>query len=178
MMPRAKTRIFLVIAAAAALAAAGACVFLFVQIKEKNERVSALHNEIELAAREEQVLAGQKTLLRDTAKLREELRRYFVSPDGAVAFFELLESVGARAGVTVSIESVEAEARAETSRVEELTLVLSAVGRWEDTLRFLGLLELMPLRLSIVQTALARVEGAHASLWRADLSLRVLKLRS
>jgi hypothetical protein len=152
--------------------------FLWWGIKSANERASALGNEIESAAKQEQELKATKTVVSDTALLREKLDRYFVPADGAVAFFESLEELGAAAGVSASIESVSVEPLPDSQIAETMRIVLRAEGSFAATVRFLALLETAPRVGQVEQFSFAASapEGKERALWRLDATLHVLKL--
>lgn len=160
------------------IAALSVYAFLWLGIKGANERASELGNDIVLAVREEQELKATKTLVFDTAPLREKLDGYFVPADGAVAFFESLESLGAEAGVSVSLESVSALPLPDSPFAETVRVVLRAEGPFAAALRFLALLETAPRAGQIEQFSFtaSAPEGKKGTLWRIDATLRVLKL--
>ncbi len=160
------------------VAALSVYAFLWFGIRGAQVRVSALGNEIESAARAEQELQATKTVISDTQLLREKIDGYFVPAGGAVAFFESLEAQGAETGVSVSLESVSVEPFSDSSLVETVRVVLRAEGSFAATLRFLSLLETAPRAGQIEQFSFAVTapEGKRGALWRADVTLRVLKL--
>ena len=173
-----QSRTLLVAAVLFTFAAFSAYGFLWLGIKNANERASLFGNEIEIAARGEQELKATKTLVSDTKPLREKLDGYFVSADGAVAFFESLETLGAVAGVSVSLESVSVEPLPDSILAEAVRVVIRAEGTFAAALRFLALVEVAPYAGQIEQFsfAVSAPEGKGANLWRADITIRVLKL--
>ena len=157
------------------IAAIGWYGFLFAEIKAKNEQVSELMNQIEAEAGKESTLASEKALVAETVPLRDKLASYFVGKDGAVSFFEFLETTGNEVGVHVSIKSPSVSDLAELSQAEELRLMLVATGSWPAVVRFLGLLEMLPYEAHVEQVVVSKVESSGADAWQASLSLRVLK---
>lgn len=145
---------------------------MFAKVKAKNERISALHNKIEAEAAEENFLTSVKTLVNDTAVLREKIQDFTVAAEGAVPFIELLESTGREVGVAVSIESVNPVALPNATAVETLRMQVTGVGAWAGVVRFLGLLELLPFEVSVEQVA---VSIGEKDAWRLDATVTVLK---
>lgn len=154
--------------------------FLFWQLKVKNERISERQNELLAQAKQESSLAAKRSLAQDTAGMREGLSALLVRRDQAVAFIESLEALGAKSGTTAAIKAVEAgKVESGTASVEELRTVLEAKGAWQNVLRFLALLELLPYASRLEQVSLshpsAEAARAGAAEWRGQFIIRVLK---
>lgn len=173
-----QSRTLLLTAALFTLAALSAYAFLWFGIKRANERASLLGNEIEVAERGEQELKAMKTLVSDTKPLREKLDGYFIPADGAVVFFESVEALGAAAGVSVSLESVSVEPLPDSALAETVRVVVRAEGQFAAVLRFLALLETTPHAGQIEQFSFVAnaPDKKGSSPWRADVTIRVLKL--
>lgn len=176
---KSKSKKYLFTAALFALAAAVLYSFLFLQIKQKNRHISALLHTIEQSATEEQRLVSLKMLVSETVSMREKLGSYRVAKDDAVAFISELEALGREIGLAVTTISVEVSPREGAhDGSENLRLVLRFEGGWGDVVRYLGLLELLPVEGSIEQALLTRKsteDKASPSLWRGDATLVVLK---
>lgn len=145
--------------------------FLFMQIKSANERTSTLLNQVASQSKEEDTLKALKAFVQETAPLHTKLDTYFVSPEGVADFIDLLESIGRKVGVAVTILSVEKIVTAQSTEVEVLSLRLSGSGSWEDVVRFLGILEFLPYQTTIGQLVFSRTQDE----WRIDLTMSVLK---
>lgn len=170
----------LLIAALLALAAAVFYAVLFAQIKEKNEHVSALQNAIEQSAEREQRLVSVQKLVFETAALRKKLADYRIAKDNAVSFIAMLEKIGRETNLAVTIASVEVVPRAgaDAAAAENLRLVIRFEGGFADTVRYLGLLELLPVESQVEQALVSRTssgDGKNAPLWRGDATLLALK---
>lgn len=169
-----KNKELLAVALLLNVAAGGWYLFLFTEVKAKNERVSVLVNQIDAEATEENLQNSVKAIVGRTEAGREKLKSAFVARDGTVTFIELLERAGDAVGASVTLNAVEERDRADTPKIGELRLTLTAAGAWPAVIRFVGLLESLPYEASIEQAALAHREVADA-LWRADLALIVLR---
>lgn len=170
-----KSKELLLIAVLLNIAAIGWYGFLFAEIKAKNEHVSELMNQIEAEAGKESTLNSEKALVAETASLREKLASYFVGKDGAVSFFEFLETTGNDVGVHVAIKSPSVSDLAELPQAEELRLLLTVEGPWPAVVRFLGLLESLPYEASMGEVVVSKEESLSKGAWQASLSLKVLK---
>jgi hypothetical protein len=145
---------------------------LFAQVKAKNENTSVLLNKIDAEATEAHLLASTKTLVSDTATLREQFRNFSVSREGVVPFIELLESAGKAVGVSVAINSVDTETLPGSTTMEMLRVQVTGKGSWPDIVRFFGLLEFLPFEVALEQAIVSSSEGV---LWRLAVTFTVLK---
>lgn len=173
-----KSKKFLLSVALLATVAALAYSVLFGQVKKKNERISARLNDIEQSAKQEQLQSSIKQLLAETAPLREKLTGYRIAKDETALFIELLETVGREVDVLVTIESVEVVARTASPAAEDLRLAVRFEGDWQRVVRFLGLLELLPVEGRVEQALISRKRegsGTQTSQWRGDVTLLALK---
>ncbi len=150
--------------------------FLFVSVKTKNEHASKIVNDIDAESTAESAKHSRKTLVAETAQFREKIQKYIVGKEEAVSFFELLERTGEERGVKVSIESV---TKGELTQVgiEELHLTLKVVGTWAGVVRYIGLLELLPLEAKVKQLVIARAEREGEGPWSSTVTLSVLKMK-
>lgn len=169
-----KNKGLLLVAVLFTIAAIGCYGFLFMEIKGKNERISELVNRIDSEASEENVLRSIKTMVAETAPMREELLKFTVGKDDAVSFIELLETVGRDAGVSVDIDSVTPAEIAGGGGVEALKLSLKITGAWAKVLTFLGLLEFLPYETKVEQVSVSRSELPESP-WGIHANLIVLK---
>ncbi len=102
---------------------------------------------------------------------RTRLSELAIPPGGNVAFIGTVESLGkiARAGMTVSSVSAIAPAGAKPGKLE---LSIRFSGSYAQSLRFVKLLETLPLSLSISELSLQH----DGSSWAGTVSLSVLSL--
>lgn len=170
-----KSKELLVIAILFNIAAIGWYGFLFAKIKEKNEHLSDLTNQIDAEIAKESAVDYKKNIAVETATLRGKLLSFTLAKEGAISFIELLEATGNEVGAHTSIKSVNTEDHPQSSNIEKLRLTLSTSGSWSAVARFLGLLELLPYETSLEQVMVSRAEVAGENPWRADLILTVLK---
>ncbi len=132
--------------------------FLLMDIKNKNQKASALFAEIDQYAEHQ---AELRVMDKFAEKLRgdiEKIDSYFVHKDDVVSFIEVLEGAGARVGADVSIGSItleEAPADAPDT-AEKLFVRVDAKGSWSAVTAFLSSVEHMPYRMFIDRVAVER----------------------
>lgn len=180
-MHSSKSKTLFIAAVLLNVVAAAAYSFLWFGIKAANERFSRLGEEIELADKQKKELVLVRALVSDTAQLRAKLDSYFISNDGAVSFFESLEAQGNATGASVSIESISVLPVSDSSPFESIRIVARAEGSFAAVLRSLALFEMTPRAAWIEQVSFGVRDlemKTRASLWRADVTIRVLKLKA
>jgi len=177
MMPHSvnlKTKELFIVALLLNVAATGIFLFLYTEVKAKNERISALINNIEANVVEEEKHNSIKVVAAQTAEQRTRLQHYIVAKEEAVSFIELLEKTGESIGVGVDIASVREVEIAGSTAFARLSLALTATGAWPRVIQFLGLLELLPYEATITQVVVSKSEK-QAGQWSLSLSLAALK---
>lgn len=147
---------------------------LFVQVKAKNERTSVLLSDIEVQAKQEGALASAHALAQETAGQRAKLKSGILGSAGVLAFIEMLEALGRDTGVSLTIGSLE-PAPPEKKEGGELRLTLRFEGEWSKTVRFLGLLELLPFEASLSDVRLFRLSDEKKERWGSTVTLSVLQ---
>ena len=160
------------------LAALALCVFLFLEVKKKNERVSVLVNEISLRSKQDSAFRSVKAVVGETADLREKVNSYFVGRDGVSTFLELVESIGRESGADVSIKSVDLLASPDSTAHATLSLSVESIGAWGIQLQFLSLVELLPFEVRVDRVSFSEtVEKENGfPVWVGAISFKVLKL--
>ena len=167
----------LIITAILAVVALALYGFLFLEVKRKNESISNLRNEIELQEKQEHLLRSVKTTADASAALRTKIDTYIVAQDGTAEFIEMIQAIGRRGAVAVTVDSVEAVALPAAKDMEELRIVMHTEGSWADSIRFLGTLELLPVEHSFERVRIERPRASENVRWRSDYAIRVLKVQ-
>lgn len=148
--------------------------FVFVEVKRKNEHVSSLANEIEVKSTAENAQHSAKALVAETASLRSKLQGFVVGNDEAVSFIEMLEVTARDIGADATIDSV-TPGDLDQPNLESLRLVLKIKGTWLEAVRYLGLLELLPFQSTVERVKVSRSGDGGSDPWRLDVTLSVLK---
>jgi len=172
------------------LAVFGACFYLFANIKKTDKVVSERLIQIESGIKKEESLRSIKNLMDDTKKERERIADFFVQPNGAVDFIEMIDSLGGIAGVKLEVESVGVEAlKSETDAdSESFRLSLKTKGSWDNTMHLLSLLESLPYQILFESARFQKISDESApdngkkivvsSYWNGNFSFSALKLKN
>jgi Tfp pilus assembly protein PilO len=142
-----KNFILLGLAVIANVAAVSAYLYVFGGIKEKNEQISRLEDDI--IVKQEQIVedTSLKATLEQTEKDRNRIFSYFVHEEEVADFISTIERLGKSAGTAVEINSVADEKSADD--LGSLTLSLLSRGTWQDTINFLAMLENLPYKVTV-----------------------------
>jgi Tfp pilus assembly protein PilO len=154
--------------------AAGGYLFLFINIKNSNEKSSQLLVETQTESIREAKLKALKRSVSQTSGTREKLEQYILSEDDSVVLIERIEELGSGVNSQVSIQSVRLEPYQDEA-FEWVVFSLSAYGSWDSVMRFVSLLENLPYRTEMSELLIERGDGEGVSNWQAKTILRVLK---
>ncbi|MBT3282845.1 hypothetical protein HON59_01515 [bacterium] len=159
-------------------------VLFFNNIKEKNNTISAIVNDVDIAVQKETKLKSVKNIIKDTADGREKIDTYFIKDDEIINFIGEVEKIGRDIGVEVEIISVSiGDSKLQQDNVSELlNLDLEAEGSWSRVFRFLTLVEKMPFKVNISTINLEAIyEGESkkysSGIWKGFFSINAIKLR-
>lgn len=149
---------------------------LFIVIKNKNNHISVLQNQVDIEVRKDQRLHSIKQLVADLDKDIKQIDTYFISEDGVVDFLENLEALGSVADVSVGVNSVSIDESTDTGLPYELLKIdFVARGSWENVMQLISLLETFPLGIVIERMQLEHL--SDQSSWQANIRFTVLKLK-
>ncbi len=157
---------------------------LYKDIKNKNENISSLSQEMEFQSdRREYFVSTQRML----DGIRDDLNRVnslIVSKDSDVAFIEGLEAVAKNNGLSINIESIVIEDDSALSSNEITTLKIKAKteGSWSGTYAFLAELESFSYRVRVNKFSFTSDTGKDPSSdgvreWQSLFEIRVLKYK-
>ena len=155
-----------------ALSAGGAFLGTVSLIYSKQNTLPKLSAELENITREETYYRGLKKTLADTEGARAALTSFFVNPNDFVPFIEAVEALGARAGVTLTIENA---VLVDDNR--NLALTLFSGGEFQEVLYFLSLLEAFPAKISfdrawVAQGVPGKKTGVSFSPWEGRFTIK------
>ncbi len=172
----AKGRRWFFVSSLAACLSVALAVGLCLKVRASTEHAAFLFDEV--AKGEQRIHSGAslQALARETAPLQDALLRRFISAKGAADFIEKLEATGREIGVTVSIDSVEPRTLT-LPQVGEIRIALQGAGRWEEVVRYLALMEELPVESRVISAAFSRAEKekGSAGTWRVDIVLSALQ---
>lgn len=163
-------------------------IMLFINIKEKNNNVSALTNEVDIVLQKEIKLRSVKFLIRDTLQERADLDSHFVADDEIIDFIETIENLGADSGAkieitNVSISSIEKKEDDQVNISELLNLDFKIKGRFIQMFHFLSMLEKLPFKIDILRVNFENISEKSRKIdktlepWNGFFSITTIKLK-
>lgn len=164
-------------------------VYIFLQIKEKNQNIASLTDEIAVLSDRKKNLQSVKKIVSDTAVLHSQIDKYFIKKDGVVQFLNSIQALGVENNLSTKITSVAIGQMASTSEVMELlTADVQVAGVWTDVYKFASLLELMPIQLTVERVDYGKATGDSTVLdskgkskkappWSAVFAVKAIKLK-
>lgn len=175
-----RTKKILIFTTIIAIAILAVYIALFFQLKNKNEGISILKNEVENITKKDAEQRVIKDTIKETEKERAELNSYFVSSDGVVDFIETIEALATDTAISVEITSVSIKKAPEHSDIIELLRIsIKTDGRWINMFHFLSLVETLPFDIFVERVNFSKEKDKIASrLWNGAFDISVAKLRN
>lgn len=159
-------------------------VLFFNNVKGKNETISTIINDIDIAIQKETRLKSAKDIIKDTETGRGKLDTYFIDNEEIIDFIEEIEKIGRDIGVEIEIISVSiSDSKIQRDNISEvLNLDLKAEGKWSSVFHFLALIEKMPFKINISKINLQVVyndgdKKNSSGIWKGFFSISAIKLR-
>ena len=149
-------------------------VFLFMHIRDLQFRLTEIKTELSIVDALEANKLETVALLDKTKEGREEISSYFVSVEDPTPFLELVEALGADAGVTLEVEtlSIDAvEAATSTEYKDNMKVALLVEGPWESLYHLVWLLEHMPYVATIADATFTLGNESSESGWGGKIEL-------
>lgn len=164
---------------------AGFYYFIFSKIREKNEHIAIIENNVIAESAKANMLALAKTRVTETAAKREALEQFFVRKDSVVPFLNYIQTLAADTNVKMKISTVSIEPIDNNDSFEILRLNFEVSGEWRNLYLFGALIELMPYKVMLIKADLEKSERVLSSdkkssekpSWKGDFSMNVLKLK-
>ncbi|MFQ5661916.1 MAG: type 4a pilus biogenesis protein PilO [Candidatus Paceibacteria bacterium] len=165
-----------------------AYVIFFLNIKEKNNSISLLTNEVDSVLQKEIKLRSVKQIIKDTKDDRVKLDSYFVADDEIINFIEMIETLGVNSGAEVEVINVSVDTENEKvvnkNKISELLNInFKTEGSFVEMFHFLSMLEKLPFKIEISQVNFNKVSneiiGADKSLepWKGYFNITAVKLK-
>lgn len=123
----------------------------------------------------EQSMHSVVSLLDDIDTETQAIEGFFIAPDDAVGFIELLEGLSSIVGTPVSISNVRAEGSDEATGEGTLVVNVSATGSWRSVYHVLTILTTLPVETTISSVSLLRAEaGDGGAVWTLRATVETL----
>ncbi|AKM84008.1 TPA: hypothetical protein DCZ46_01600 [Candidatus Campbellbacteria bacterium] len=158
-------------------------IFFYSMIKKTNQDIFDLETEL-LDWRKKQTESSLiNDNLDDTARERYKINAYFVKGDkvGVANFIENLENIGKVSEVTVDVSGLFLKDSDKTNTEEivevgSMGLNLKIMGKWENVIHFLKLLEVAPYRITFEKVYLEKNSAENSVDWNGAFNINVMKL--
>lgn len=158
---------------------AGLFVFGMRLINMSTAETSAILGKIDQVTKKNAELNTIKKTITATEEDRAKLAAYFVTDQSIVSFLEYLESLGALTNTNTAITTVSEDKDSSTA-----TIILSSIGSYSDTIRFIELLENMPYRMEIEHFTFVTKEDPTDDTgevadpkWQVDITFKLISYR-
>lgn len=176
-----KNTIILLVAIIANIAAVGGYYYVYGEINNINESVAQVMADIDVQTTKKADDRALKSILESTKEDREKIDTYLLSEDGLVQFIETIENLGGISGTEVTTSSVNVVEDKDSKNTEYLTMRISVIGSFANTMHFVSLVENVPHQVSINQirsVVVSNEEKKGPINWNTEFELEVLKLKS
>ena len=155
--------------------------FLSYSIMRERGTVASLETKLASEKTKELSLKAARLLLADMGDGAPGLGSYYLGAEGVAPFIEEIEGIGRKAGIeTLLIHSVTLQplAAGSIASMEELRLAVQAEGDWGEAVRFLSMLESLPLPVSFSSVTLEKRQGESGMpAWGIATTIEVAKFK-
>lgn len=170
---------------AGALAAVCGAAFFFLTLNQRDrvEKISELRSAAVKGIAEKRLLSSAKEKNLESAEKRAVLETRFIPRDGVVSFLNFIQGENFGERLKIKILSVVIEPGSAGENFETVKIELTTEGSWSEALRFAGLLELIPYKITLTETILSRkeegeaVKGPKENRWLGSFKFAVLKIK-
>lgn len=152
------SRILIVVALA--LASTTVPYWIFLQIEESNSHSNEILQSIQGAVEQKAKLEATQNLFEETKAFRDKAETMFITQDGVVDLANTLEKFGSQVGVVTTIASLSNTAIDTEKGISQVLANVRAEGTWASMMKFVALVETLPLGFSFDQFSLTAESGA------------------
>lgn len=183
-----KTTQIAILMIALTLASFGGYMYATRYIGSLTEKTSKLKSDIELAEIKNRNLQTLQRAAQNTGDEKEKITSYFVGKDGAVSFVSEIEGLAAASNLKYTTDTIETTnlPELEGQGKELLHVVFTSNGSWNNTVKFLSLLESLPysMRIEKLDFDSARLDAAAGTStpassrsWKMTINFSVVKIK-
>ena len=151
------------------------------QLKNKNENITSLLNEITSQDRKQQYLFSTKKLIETDNTDISRINNSIIASDGDLKFIEDIESLAHQNDLLINIDSLSIDKVPNSSTVVFLKVRAKVIGSWDSNYTFLAKLESLPLKVKIERIDLnntrSELDNKKISEWQDTIDIRVLKYK-
>ncbi len=162
--------------------------FVFLGIKNKNEHISDLRNELSFQMTKQQNMISMEQIVEKASPEISLVDNSIIAKDGDVAFIEGLEEIARSNGLSIEIESLNFEdtSLVASSGVTTLKVRANTKGSWPSTYKFLAQVESLTFKVKINnfafinssdETVFNRKKTSNPLGWQSKFEISVLKYK-
>lgn len=155
----------------------GAFGYIFFVTEQNISKIAELSRGVrdqDMRSRQAQKLVA---ILGHTTETQDALKEFVVGESDIVKVIETIESIGTRAGVTVTISSLTAD---DTGVLGKVKGRVETRGSWNSTLTYMNAIEQLPYKITTSNISLRRdqtTEKGKAPMWNMTFSIELLKTK-
>ena len=158
--------------------------FVFMGIKNKNEHVSVLENNMASGSKNQQYLASLQKTVTEAEYNIHLVNSAVIASDGDVKFIEDLEGLAHNNGLSISIESLDLvdDPNIASTDITVLHIKIKTSGGWSGTYRFISEVESLPQKTKIQTLTMHSTvsdfgnnKKSTSAVWSSELEIIVLK---
>lgn len=161
----------------------GVYVFTFIKIKNYNQNIAYLENEVFLQQDKQQKMSLMEGMIGENREYIDLIENSVIPKNGDVPFIETIETLASENNLVMTIQSLSFE-DSESLNDKGMTFFkirATTKGSWANTYSFLALLEALPLSIKIENLALiyssTESEGGIRPEWQMSVDMKVLKYK-
>ncbi len=162
--------------------------FVYAEIRSKNEKVSAVEQDLSQKNTRYEYLVYMQKLVKDIENDIKKIDDSIVPKSGDVGFIEKIESLAKNQGLSISIESLNltSDPKAESSPVATLKIKATVDGAWSNIYLFASEIESLPIKIKVNRFSLKNKDeipadkskmGGLGKDWRGSFEISVLEYK-
>jgi hypothetical protein len=179
---------FLILLAVLAVLLLAVFVYVYFDIKNRNENVYILNSDLATEIQKQEYMSSMEKLVNDSEGDVGLMNNSVIKSDGSVVFIENIENLAKDNNLSIKIDSLQYEdnTQASSSGMTTLKVSASASGGWRDSYNFLTQIESLPFKVKVnnysLESSNDRMEIApnkysNDKVWQSRFDINVLKYK-
>ncbi len=172
----------IILLSSATLLLFGFIYFAYYQIKEKNENILRLQQDLSAKSDKHEYLISLQNTIKEIESEIEKVQKSIIPKSRDVAFIEDLESMARSYGLQIEIQSLSlvSDKNINTDKIAVLKVKARASGSWSSVYRFVSELESLTYKLKIDKIALYTKSDGSSTInrnadWEVIFEISVLE---
>lgn len=161
-------------------------IFVFLDIKHKNENIFALESELDNKSEKNDYLLSIQKVVQNSDDSINKINNSILASDGDVTVIEKIENLAKNRGMDIEIESLSIDAipSSKDKNIVSLDIKAKTTGTWVNTYDFLSEIEALPYVVRVEKIVLnSSNDNAQSKLlssypkWQSIFEIRLLKYK-